>query len=43
MTSQELAEWMAYDEINAKAQEMITEGADARVAFEFAWKDQSDE
>jgi hypothetical protein len=43
MSSQELAEWMAYDDINSVAAALVKDGVDARVAFETAWKDRSSE
>ncbi len=37
MTGQELAEWMAYDSLNAKVAEMVRDGADPDAAVSMVW------
>jgi len=41
--AQELAEWMAFDDLNAQVSEAVSNGVDARVAVEAVWKVREDE
>ena len=41
--AQELAEWMAFDELNGQVSEAVSGGVDPRVAVEAVWKSKEDE
>lgn len=41
--AQELAEWMAFDDLNAQVAAAVNDGMDAKVAVEAVWKVKEDE
>lgn len=41
--AQDLAEWMAFDDLNAQVSEAVGNGVDAKVAVEAVWKVKEDE